>query len=141
MENWWRSRRETNIKHLQTSLTIYYTATQLSTFPNAHCKCCSSPFVTGPIGPVAVLPAQHLLVRAEETRPRFNSRSAKHTGDIVCALKLAAAKKRHKQKQTLDKLLMVNQRELEFDMTGMKAKRPRTRKQVGNIVVMYSLSH
>ena len=46
----------------------------------------------------------------------------------------------HKHKQMLDKLLMVNQRELEFDMTGMKTKRPRTRKQVGNIVVMYSLS-
>ena len=59
----------------------------------------------------------------------------------MCALKLAAAKKMHKQKQMLDKLLMVNQRELKLDMTGMKTKRPRTRKQVGNIVVMYSLSH
>ena len=47
----------------------------------------------------------------------------------------------HKYKQMLDKLLMVNQRELGFDMTGMKTKRPRTRKQAGNIVVMYSLSH
>ena len=47
----------------------------------------------------------------------------------------------HKYKQMLDKLLMASQRELVFDMTGVKTKRPRTRKQVGNIVVMYSLSH
>ena len=40
----------------------------------------------------------------------------------------------------LDKLLLVNQRELELDMTGMTTKRQRTMKQVGNIVVMYSLS-
>ena len=41
----------------------------------------------------------------------------------------------------LDKLLLLNQRELELDMTAMTTKRPRTWKHVGNIVVMYSLSH
>ena len=47
----------------------------------------------------------------------------------------------HKPKQMLDKLLLVTQRELELDMTGMTTKRLETMKQVGNIVVMYSLSH
>ena len=46
-----------------------------------------------------------------------------------------------KHKQMLDKVLMASQRELVFDMTGVKTKRPWTRKQVGNIVVMYPLLH
>ena len=46
-----------------------------------------------------------------------------------------------KLKQVLDKVLMASQRELVFDLTGVKTKRPRTRKQDGNIVVVYSLSH
>ena len=47
----------------------------------------------------------------------------------------------HKYKQMLDKLLMASRRELVFDMTGVNTKRPRTKKQVGNIVAMHWLSH
>ena len=43
----------------------------------------------------------------------------------------------HKYKQMLDKLLMASRRQLVIDMTGVKTKRPRTRKQIGNIVAMH----
>ena len=41
----------------------------------------------------------------------------------------------------MDKLLLVNQRELELVMVNMTTKWPKTMNHVGNIVVMYSLTH
>ena len=41
----------------------------------------------------------------------------------------------------LDKLLLVTQKELELDMTGMTTKCMETMHHIGIIVVMHSLSH